>query len=153
MPVFERQIQVRRPAAEVFEFFARPANLPLVTPPDWHLQVLEAPERLQVGSRVTVQGRRMGVAQKIVTEVTACEPPTLIVDEQRQGPFRKWIRSHRFASHGGGTRITERIEFEPPGGLLGLVVTVGLIERDLVHLFAYREQKLKELLDGPDRTG
>jgi ligand-binding SRPBCC domain-containing protein len=146
MPHFESVTRLLRPVAEVFEFFCRPANLLKVTPADLGLRLLEGPERLRLGSRLTLEGRRWGIPQRILTEVTTFEPDVLIVDEQRQGPFRKWVHSHRFEPLGAGTKVTERIEFEPPGGMLGLVVTAGLIERHLRQAFAYRSQKLEELL-------
>jgi ligand-binding SRPBCC domain-containing protein len=90
----------------------------------------------------------MGIPQRLESEVTVFEPDVLFADEQRAGPFRKWVHSHRFEAVDGGTRVRDEIEFEPPGGLLGLVVTAAFIQRDLERAFAYRRQKLEELL-GP----
>jgi hypothetical protein len=36
-----------------------------------HLKVEEGPEVLQLGSRVTVRGRRWGIPQRVVSEVTS----------------------------------------------------------------------------------
>ena len=82
----------------------------------------------------------------MATEVTAFEPNVMFRDEQRQGPFGKWIHTHRFEEVPGGTLVRDEIDFEPPGGLLGLVVTVKQIEKELEWVFAYREKKLQELL-------
>jgi ligand-binding SRPBCC domain-containing protein len=48
----------------------------------------------------------------------------------------------------GGTRVIDRIDYEPPGGLLGLVATASLVKRDLEKIFAYRCQKLEEMMGG-----
>jgi ligand-binding SRPBCC domain-containing protein len=146
MPVFEVRSAFPQTIQDVFDFFRQPANLVRVSPPDLHMRLIEGPERVQLGSRITLQGRRWGVPQRVVSEVTAYEPDLLFVDEQRTGPFRKWVHMHRFESIPGGTGVLDRIEYEPPGGLLGRVVTPALVERDLQWVFAFRSQKLQEIL-------
>ncbi|OAI54930.1 hypothetical protein AYO44_13975 [Planctomycetaceae bacterium SCGC AG-212-F19] len=141
-----------RPIDEVFDFFRRPANLLRVNPPDLHMSLQEAPEVLQQGSRVVIQVRRFGIPQRLESEITALEPNVLLVDELRQGPFRKWVQTHRFAKTPEGTCVTFQIDFEPPGGMLGLVVNAASIEKELQAVFAYRAAKLHELL-GPNPNG
>jgi ligand-binding SRPBCC domain-containing protein len=152
MPFFEATVCLPRPVTEVFDFFIQPANLLRVTPPELHMRLVEGPERLQFGSRITFQGRRWGIPQRIVSEVTVFQPEVVFVDEQRRGPFRKWVHQHRFEALPDGTRLTDQIEFEPPGGVLGLLVTARVLERDLQWIYAYRQEKLVELL-GASRPG
>jgi ligand-binding SRPBCC domain-containing protein len=146
MPVFEASQVVPRPAEEVFAFFQDPANLLKVSPPELHLRLTEPLARLRLGARVTAQGRRWGVPLRTVSEVTAWDPPKTFTDVQVEGPFRKWVHTHVFEAVPEGTRVTDRIEYEAPGGLLGLVARPPMIERDLKWVFAYRTQKLAELL-------
>ena len=148
MPHFESSLILTRPVTEVFAFFLRPANRLALAQPDMHLELLEGPEVLELGARMTWKLRRMGIPQRIVTEITTLEPDRLLIEEQREGTLRKLIRTLRFEEVPEGTRVTEAIDFEPPGGLLGFVVTAGMIQRDLESAMAYRDQKLKELL-GP----
>jgi ligand-binding SRPBCC domain-containing protein len=135
-----------RPVAEVFGFFVQTANVILLTPPELHLRVVEGPERLSLGARVTLKARRWGIPQQAVSEVTRFEPDTIFVESQLTGPFRRWVHTHSFEQAGAGTRVRDVIDFEPPGGLLGLVVTAGLLAKDLEWVFAHREKKLRELL-------
>jgi len=148
MPIFEAAMCFARPVAEVFAFFIRPANLLRVSPPELHMRLVEGPEQLQLGSRLTIAGRRWGLPQRMVSEVTVFEPNVRFVDEQREGPFRHWVHRHHFEAVADGTRVTDRIDYEPPGGALGLLITARFVERDLRWLFDYREQKLHELLGG-----
>jgi ligand-binding SRPBCC domain-containing protein len=149
MPRFETAETVAAALSQVFDFFSRPANLLRVSPPELHFQLLSGPEQLHLGARVTLQGRRWGVSQRLVNEVTVWEPETRFVDEQREGPFRRWTHTHRLETiSAGGTRIIDSIDYEPPGGLLGMVVTAAAIERDLKWLFEYRQKRLAELLRG-----
>jgi len=121
MPRFETSQDFAFPLGRVFDVFTRPGNLARVMPPELHLRVIEAPERLEQGSRVTVQARRWGLGQRVTSEVTAFEAGVLFVQEQVSGPFRRWVHRHDFkALPDGGTRVSEAIDFEPPGGVLGL---------------------------------
>ena len=146
MPVFESSQTFPKPLQEVFDFFRRPANLVVVSPPELHMRLDEGPEVLQLGSRVVLRGRRWGVPQRVASEVTAFESGVSFTDAQVEGPFGKWVHTHHFEAVDGGTLVKDHIEYEPPGGLLGLVVTAGLIERDLRWIFAFRAKKLAELL-------
>jgi ligand-binding SRPBCC domain-containing protein len=149
MPRFETTEDLRAPLARVFDFFSRPANLLQVSPPELHFQLLSGPEQLQLGARVEMRGRRWGVSQRIVNEVTVWEPQTRFVDEQREGPFKKWVHTHRFeALPDGATRVTDTIDYETPGGMLGFILTAKAVERDLQWIFEYRRQKLTALLNG-----
>ena len=148
MPVFERTTMIPRPPAEIFAFLCNPANLIQVTPPDLNMRLVEAPERLALGAQIVLQTRRWGFSQRILSKVTAFDTNRLLTDEQVEGPFKKWIHTHLLEEAAPGTRMTDRIEFEAPGGLLGMVFTQDAIEGELQELFEYRTQKFEELF-GP----
>jgi ligand-binding SRPBCC domain-containing protein len=145
MAQFEREMCIERPVAEVFAFFLQPVNIVLLTPPELHLRIVDGPERLALGARLTLRGRRWGFSHQVESEITRFEPETEFVDTQVKGPFQMWIHTHSFSAIPGGTRVRDAIDFEPPGGLLGLVVTARFVEKDLEGIFAYRAQKLREI--------
>jgi ligand-binding SRPBCC domain-containing protein len=146
MPRFETTEKLSSPLERVFDFFSRPANLVRISPPELHFQLLEGPEILTLGSRFTLQGRRWGVVQRIVNEVIVWEPGSHFVDAQHQGPFKKWRHTHAFEMlPDGGTRITDSIDYETPGGLLGLVLNAKAVQRELERVFAYRGQELTKI--------
>jgi ligand-binding SRPBCC domain-containing protein len=137
--------------ARVFGVVTRPANRVRLVPERLHLQLLTEPGPLQKGSRIAIRLRRYGLAQTIELEVTDFNPTTSFTEKQIRGPFRSWTHHYRFEStEVGGTRLTETIDYEPPGGLLGLQVTAATIERDLRELYDLREPLLRSLLDEAD---
>ncbi|MBY0522967.1 MAG: SRPBCC family protein [Gemmataceae bacterium] len=146
MPHFESSLVVARTLTDVFEFFRQPANLVRVSPPELHMKLVEGPERIELGSRVIIQARRWGVVQRVVSEITSFESDVAFIDEQREGPLKRWKHTHRFETAGTGTRVIDAIDFEPPGGMLGLVVTAAFVERDLKWIFEHRTRVLGELL-------
>lgn len=148
MPRFETTENLSAPLPRVFDFFSRPANLLKISPPELHIELLDGPEQLSLGARFTLQGKRWGIAQRIVSEVIAWEPGSHFVDEQREGPFKKWRHTHTFETlPEGGTRIRDAIDYETPGGLLRFVLTSKAIEHELQRVFAYRREKLMQLLN------
>jgi ligand-binding SRPBCC domain-containing protein len=150
MPRFETSQDFAFPLGRVFDAFTRPAHLERVMSPELHFRVLEAPARLELGSRVTAQGRRWGLGQRVTSVVTEYEAGVCFVLEQVSGPFRRWSHRHEFeALPDGGTRVRESIDFEPPGGVLGLQLPAAAVERELARVFAHRREKWVELLGGP----
>jgi len=146
MPVFESDVVVDAPPESAFEFLVRPANLLHVSPPDFKLKLLEAPERLHQGARFTFQGSKFGIPQKITNEVIAFEEGISFTDVQVSGPFARFEHRHAVELHGVGSRLVDRIEYEAPGGLVGLFLTNAKIREYLESLSAYRAERFKELL-------
>jgi ligand-binding SRPBCC domain-containing protein len=146
MPVFETSLMLTREPAEAFAWLIQPAQMICTAPPELSLRLEEAPERLSLGARTVIVGRRWGMSHRSLLEVTAFEEGRLLVEEQRQGPFRRWVQTHGFEAVEGGTRLTIKVEFEPPGGILGLTVTEGFVRRELEWVFACRGERLRELL-------
>jgi ligand-binding SRPBCC domain-containing protein len=146
MPVFETDVTVSCSPERAFDFLVRPANLLLVSPPEFHLKLIEAPERLALGSRIIFQGSKFGIPQKITNEVTAFEDGTSFTDWQVAGPFGKFEHTHRVEADGAGSRLLDRIEYEAPGGLVGLFLTNDKIRQHLESLAAFRNERFRELL-------
>jgi crotonobetainyl-CoA:carnitine CoA-transferase CaiB-like acyl-CoA transferase len=73
------------------------------------MRLVEGPPQLQLGARVVLQGRRWGIPQRVVSEVTAWDPPTSFTDAQVEGPFRRWVHTHSFEAVPEGTRVLDEI--------------------------------------------
>jgi len=145
MPTFSHEIVLTRPPHEVFACLRTTANRVRLLPPDT-LELEHGPALLELGSRTTWKMRRFGLSQTIVQEVTACEAPTRLVEEQRQGPLKRWVQTTMCAACAEGTRLQDVVEFEPPGGMLGLLLTKGKIDQMLADSFEWRDRQLQELL-------
>lgn len=151
MPVIETSLNLACTPADLFDFLARPTHLLEISPPEIRLQLLEAPDRLHIGARLTVRAERWGMPQVLVSEVTAFETETLIVEEQRSGPLRRFLHTRRLRAFPGGVELAECIEFEPPSGLIGLMVTAERIDKELRPLLAYRHERMAHLFSTRER--
>lgn len=147
MPLWTCTDVLTQQVAVVFAFLQRPANRIRLLPPDWGLQLVSGPECLTLGSRLVLRSRRKGISQTSELEVTAFEQDRLLRQEQRRGPFRRWQQTFTFdPTQEGGTKLEEQIDWEGPGGVLGLLLTAAAIEKELCELHAHRQPLLLRLL-------
>jgi len=138
-------LEIARPVAELFAYLTRPKNLVQLAPAEMNLELVIAPEVLALGERIVWTGRRWGISQKIIQEVTVFEVEKRIAVEQKQGPFAHWTHGSHFEAIDAGTRITEDIDFAPPGGILGRLIAGDAIRKEFDQLVAHREKKLREI--------
>jgi uncharacterized protein YndB with AHSA1/START domain len=108
----ERDVSIARPPAEVFRFIADVRN-----DPSWHTDVREvtsSTETVGVGTVFTVKVKpSMGVSEGTMT-VSRLEPDRLIEFRGRMGKMTPTV-TNICEPDGQGTRVTRRVELEPPG--------------------------------------
>lgn len=140
--------QVATPLDETFEFFARPGNLARITPPWLAFTMVSDEADMRQGLRIEYRIRPLGIPQKWVSEITAYDPPHRFVDEQRSGPYARWHHEHRFRAVNGATEVTDTVTYALPFGPLGRLAHALFVRRQLEAIFAYRRERLHELLPG-----
>ncbi len=147
MPVFETSVTLDCPRERAFEFLLRPANVALISPPDLGLAFTSAPDVVELGSRIEFRIQGFGQVQTLVHEITHLVHPEQIVETQVRGLFSRWVHEHSFEATPEGTVIvTDRIDFQPPTGLLGFLVTANRILEQLEEGFEHRHEQLQKLL-------
>lgn len=140
------ELELPQPPAAVFPFFSDARNLETLTPPWLSFSVLTpAPISMRVGTRIDYQLRLHGLPFRWQSEITAWDPPHRFIDEQRRGPYRRWVHEHTFEERSGGTLCRDHLRYAVYGGALihGLFV-----ERDLERIFAFRQATLRALFRG-----
>jgi len=131
---------------EAFAFFADPANLEAITPPWLRFSILEAPERLERGSRLRYRLRLFGWPIRWQTEIVEWRPRRSFTDVQVAGPYPFWEHTHRLSPAKGGTEIHDHIRYGVPGGPLAPLVQLALVGRWLDEIFDYRAERMREIL-------
>jgi ligand-binding SRPBCC domain-containing protein len=127
MARFVKTVMIDAPVDKVFRFHEREDALSLLTPPFPPVRVISRSDGIQPGAKVVLRV----VVFRWVALHTEYITDRLFVDEQISGPFARWVHRHEFEGFGSRTRLTDRIEYELPGGplvnrLLGWAVTPGL---------------------------
>lgn len=148
MPEFETSVTLRCPADIAFDFLIRPANAIKVSPPSLGLTFLDAPAVLELGSKLQIKVQTWGQVVNMVHEITIFDRPNQFVEKQISGMFKMWQHEHHIETTASGdVLITDRIQFEPPGGLVGLIVTKDKILDQLEDGFFHRHGQLRKLLE------
>ena len=155
---------------EVWDFMASPSNLAKLTPARYGASVKTDPGPMVDGKLVEITINPFGLPLRlkwISRLVDIVDGPELkkFVDVQQSGPFAYWRHDHIFEAGRSmvakgeehietkmrepGTWIRDRVEYEVPFGVLGLIGHAIYLERDLQNMFAYRSQFLREFFSKP----
>ncbi len=146
---------------KVFQFFADPRNLPLISRPENDLRVLGAglvPRDGEPDLKVLLSFRPVPslpfIRLRWTALITDFDTGRRFRDVQLAGPFKLWEHTHEFAplARDGhqGTLIRDTINYEVGFSFLGPLANVVFVRRMLRKMFAYRQQATEDLLvSGP----
>lgn len=133
-------------------FLGRPANLPRVSDPQLELEILSAPELVEVGAKIEFRISAYGFKQRAVhiyTVVTDSE----ISEDLVEGPLPSWRHRQLFTSlNEGRTELEDYIEFSPPGGMVGYMMTEARIRESLEAGMSARYSSLLQLVRSGELT-
>jgi len=140
--VLERRQTVNRSRGEVFAFFADAANLERLTPGSMHFHILTPlPIDMRAGAVIDYRIALFGVPLRWRTLIDLFEPEARFVDVQTSGPYSFWRHTHSFEdAPGGGTIITDHVEYALPFGPLGRMAHALFVGRQLRHIFDFRQK-------------
>lgn len=135
---------IPRPLEEVFDFASNAHNLEKIIPPDQGFRVqTPAPIEMKVGAIIEHRFRMHGLPMRWRSEITAWDPPFYFVDEQRKGPFHRFVHAHRFSEVEGGTLVEDEVEYSVLGGAL---VNRWFVRPDLERIFQARQTATERVL-------
>ena len=144
---FEHSSWIEAPVENVFDFHKRPDAIELLMPPDQRVQLVSREGGLEVGARVEFRIPAGPFRVRWVAVHIAYEENRLFVDEQREGPFAKWVHAHRFESVNGGTQLIDHIEFALPGGPLIEALAGWAVKQKLEKMFKYRHEVTRRMCE------
>ncbi|QDU37450.1 Polyketide cyclase / dehydrase and lipid transport [Maioricimonas rarisocia] len=146
MAVFEHRQAIPRPVETVFDFFTRTENLMELSSPDMGLMFTSAPDVITQGARLEFRVQGFGQVREIIHEVVEFERPRRFREEMVDGPMPRWVHEHVFEAVDGEAVVYDRIDFEPPGGILGIFLTENKILDSLEDGFLHRERVVERML-------
>ena len=150
MPEVHYSVALAAPAAEVWEFLTRPAEVVTVTDPEAGVRLMSGPDVMELGTANELEVTGFGLPQRVVYEVTAFDPPTgdetgTFTETMTRGPMAAFENEHAVAPRpGGGCEASDIFRFAPPTGLLGFVLTEARVRGELESAMAYRHAALVE---------
>jgi ligand-binding SRPBCC domain-containing protein len=149
MPTFFKSVIVHAPVETVFGFHEREDALRLLSPTFAPVRLVRKTGGIEMGSTVELK-----IGPFPWTSLhTAYEKNRLFADIQIKGPLAKWIHRHEFEVVGTATRLTDRVEYQLPGGvwinrLFGWIVQIALHQ-----MFRQRHQTTRRYCEkGPNEN-
>ena len=147
MPTAEHEFHLKCSVEGLFDFLTRPANVSLVSHPDLGITFTSAPEVLYEGAQLDFQIITFGQVVKSTHLISTVDRPSVVIEKQVKGPMKAWTHRHEYVATDEGVLKRDFVEFELPGGLLGLMLSADKIRDHLEDGFYYRDEKLNELID------
>ena len=136
---------------DLWQFISVPQNLNRITPPDMAFEIIgESPEKTYAGLLLEYRVKiPLLVWSTWLTEIKYVEEGFSFMDEQRVGPYKLWLHTHKLEAVEGGTQMTDDIRYLVPLGPLGLLANILFVRRTLQRVFDYRKVKLEEIFGKP----
>lgn len=144
--IAESRVWLPKPRAEVFAFFADPANLALITPPWLGVRLLGPRPAMAAGAAFDLRICWLGLPLRWRSFIREYDPPVRFVDVQVRGPYARWEHRHLFLAERDGTWMEDRVVYRLPLGPLGRLAHALLVGRQLSAVWAYRRRRVSERL-------
>lgn len=145
MPIFTRSVIIQAPVETVFGFHERADALQLLSPAFPPVRVIHRQGGIETGARVELKiGPFHWVAIHTDYRRNRC-----FEDRQIAGPFASWIHRHEFEAIGNATRLTDRIDYELPGGRWVNRLFGGIVRPGLHQMFSHRHRMTKRYCEEP----
>jgi ligand-binding SRPBCC domain-containing protein len=131
---------------QAWQFFATPANLNAITPPDMDFKVLgQLPETMYQGQFIMYTIKPvLNIPFKWVTEITHINEPFYFVDEQRTGPYHIWHHEHHFKAVDNGVLMTDILHYDIGKWVLGSIAGALFVHKKVEQIFDYRYRALEK---------
>ena len=140
-----RSVLIKAPVDRVFRFHEQDDALALLSPGFPPVRIVSRTGGIAVGARVEL---RIGPFVWVALH-TGYQRDRFFQDEQIEGPFARWVHSHEFEAVGAGTRLTDRIVYELPGGALVNRLLAWTVRLGLQTQFAHRHRVTKQICEAP----
>ena len=143
--LFVKESIIRAAPETVFAFHELPDAFRRLMPPWEKGRIIQAAPDLRPGSRAIIETKVLGLFRfRWVAEHTLYDPPQLFEDIQIKGPFRAWRHTHIVKPHREGAVLRDQIEYQPPFGPLGRLMSPMIITPRLEKMFDFRHRVTRE---------
>lgn len=159
MSNFNRDIFINAPFSKVWGFHSKIEGLKAITPNWMNLCVesIVSPDNstnievLEEGTKLKLSIKPFGIGFKqnwtsIILERKRKNDTAFFKDKMENGPFKKWIHTHKFTKARGGTLISDEIEFKLFNNKFNKI-TIPFVYSVLYILFRWRHKQTKKLLE------
>jgi ligand-binding SRPBCC domain-containing protein len=95
------------------------------------------------GEFVTFQATHFMIKQKLTSKIIEFKRPYYFVDEMQEGVFKSLRHEHIFEEQNGKTLMKDKLTFEAPLGIVGLITERILLKNYMKRFLEHRNYQLK----------
>lgn len=106
--------------------------------------------RMTLDDHVTWEAHHLGRTWRMTSRISAYQRPTRVVDEIVDGPSPSFRHEHIFEFRHDLTRMTDRLEYRLPLGLIGVLGDALVLRLYMRSLLAARNRYIKALAEAGD---
>lgn len=140
---FQFSSLIDAPVEVVWNFHERQDILQILTPPWQPVQIIRREGGLGIGAISEFRLLLGPIPVRWLARHTEYKQYQLFTDQQIDGPMQSWTHRHQFTSENGQTRLTDKIDYELPGGWLIELLLGWWVDSRLQEMFRYRHQTTK----------
>lgn len=137
------------PVDDVFRFFAKAANLGLMTPASMQFRIIGPAPAMSENTTIQYRVHIGPLPIRWRTRIVSWDPPRSFVDVQDAGPYRVWRHEHVFVAQDGVTTMEDRVYYAPPWSGLAGVVHKTFVAPSLRQIFQYRADVIRLRFGNP----
>ena len=134
---------------EAWNFFTSPYNLKEITPAKMNFRILsdiKPGDKIFKGMIIDYKVSPLfSIPIKWTTKIVDAEEPNFFADEQLKGPYAYWRHEHHFREIPEGVEMKDVVKWRVPFGILGDIVNMLLVKKEVERIFDFRKKKLKAL--------
>jgi ligand-binding SRPBCC domain-containing protein len=152
LPIFLYSSRIDASTRALYKFHLDPKNVARIQPPGFEVTEVQVPAEAKVGAEIKLTLRVLGrYTQEWRVVWEELKPPSggpmhgRVVDRAISSPFPAFRHEHLFTEDGIGTRLTDRIVFQPPSGWKGWLA-LPFIYLQLYFVFIWRHYRTGKLL-------
>ena len=148
MYYFERSVLIKCPIEKAFAFHSDTNNLTKISPSSVKVKILKIDLPLKLNSVVELIVTQFGFFKSHwKVRLAEFEEYSIIGDLQEKGPFKYWYHRHCFEEENGFTKMTDKLEYDLPMGILGRIAHLLFVRKMIEKQFEFRHSKTKEVLE------
>ncbi len=129
-------------ARELYDWHSRSGALERLIPPWEKTRVVSRSGGIDPGGRVVLQMHAGPIPYRWHARHIENIPGVMFRDIQEQGPFSRWVHTHRFADTPDGALLEDHIEYALPAQPLLPGFSTTLVNHTLKRVFRYRHATL-----------
>ena len=160
MPTIEHHAEFPCSVEWLWDLLTDPHFAPRLAPPEMKMELVSGSRRPEVGDRIVVTTKVVGPLDRTERVVEVADRLREFTERQTSGSLKSLRHTRRFADRTGpategrpAAAVTDIIDFEPPGGVLGLVLSRTLVTKLATHALKHRDGVIARMLDSlPDNA-